>query len=90
VVAVNGAPRLVGAPTVGAKLRVRVPKVTTPGKAKVTYVWKVGGKRVKHATGKTYRITATDRGKKITVVLKIKQRGLKAIRVTTKPVKVRR
>jgi hypothetical protein len=89
-VAVDGTPRLVGTAAVGARLRVRVPEVTTPGKAKVTFTWKVGGKRVKGATGKTYRIAATDRGKKIKVVLKIKQRGLKAIRVTTKPVRVRR
>ena len=89
-ITLDGTPRLVGAATVGAKLRVRVPKVTTPGKAKVKYIWKVGGKRVKHATGKTYRIVASDRGKRIKVVLKIRQPGLKAIRVTTKPVKVRR
>ena len=88
-VAVDGTPRLVGAPTVGARLRVRVPEVTTPGRAKVTVTWKVGGKRVTGATGTTYRIRTTDRGKKIQAVLRIRQPGLKQIRVHTKPVRIR-
>jgi hypothetical protein len=89
-VTVDGTPRLVGAPTVGARLRVRVPEVTTPGKARVAITWKVGGKRVKGATGTTYRIKTSDRGKRIQAVLRIKQPGLTQIRVHTKQVRIRR
>ncbi len=90
VIGLSGAPRLVGTGQVGAKLRVRLPKVTTPGKAAVKITWVANGKKIKGAKGKTYRIRLADRGKRIKAVVKIEQRGFKAVKVTTKAVKVRR
>jgi hypothetical protein len=90
VIALSGAPRLLGTPQVGARLRVKMPKITTPGRAKVTYTWKVNGKKIKGITGKTYKVRAADAGKRVKVVLKITKRGFKPMKVATKPVRIRR
>jgi Ca2+-binding RTX toxin-like protein len=90
VVTLDGTPRLVGVRTVGSRLRVRLPEVTSPGGVMVKLTWKADGKRIKGAKGWSYRVRKADRGKKIHVVLKISQRGLEPIKVTTRTVKIKR
>jgi hypothetical protein len=90
VVTLDGTPRLVGKRTIGTRLRVRLPEVTSPGAAKVKITWKANGKKIKGAKGWSYRVRTADRGKKIHVVLRISQRGLAPIKVTTRTVKIKR
>jgi Ca2+-binding RTX toxin-like protein len=89
-VTLDGTPRLVGTHKVGARLRVRLPKVTTPGRATVTITWKVDGKRVKGVDGRSYKIRSADRGKKIKAVVKVAQPGLKPVKVSSRTVRIRR
>jgi len=55
-----------GKPAVGRKLRAVVPRLSAPAQA-WTYQWLRGGKPIKGATKKAYKIRKADRGRKLTV-----------------------
>ncbi|WP_210438985.1 glycosyl hydrolase [Nocardioides xinjiangensis] len=61
-------PRLVGKARVGSRLKARHGQ-WTPQAASYAYTWKANGKVIKGATGKTYKLEAKDRRKKITVTV---------------------
>lgn len=74
----------------GKKIAGRTVKVSTgtyaPKADKITYQWQRSGKPVKGATKSTYRVTAADRGKKLTVKVSAIKNGY-ATRATTLTVK---
>lgn len=67
-------PRIVGTTKVGKTLTAN-PGTWTPAAASYTYVWKANGKVVSGAKAKTYRVRATDKGKKITVTVTASSRA---------------
>jgi hypothetical protein len=72
-----------GKAKVGKKLTAKVGKL--PSGFKVTYQWYAGGKKIKKATKKTFKITKKQKGKKITVKVTIKKAGYKTVTKTSKP-----
>jgi len=81
-VTVRKKPRVTGTAKVGKRLSVS--KGTyAPGKVTVTYRWLRGGKAIKGATKKTYRLTKKDRGKRVSVVVSVKAKGYATKKVTT-------
>jgi hypothetical protein len=79
-------PKVTGTPKVGKVLTAK--KGTyTPATAKATYVWLRNGKAIKGATKTTYKLTAKDRGKRISVRITYKYPGARTV---TKTVKVRK
>jgi hypothetical protein len=82
-------PVLKGVKQVGAKLRVR--GSWTPRPARVRHTWLRNGKRIKGATGRTYRLRRADAGKRISVRLKLTAPGVTtAVLTSRKTKKVRR
>ncbi len=67
-------PKLVGKARVGSKLTARNGQ-WTPAATSYTYVWKANGKVIKGAKGKSYKLKAKDRGKKITVTVTAHRAG---------------
>jgi hypothetical protein len=67
-------PRLVGKARVGSRLTARNGQ-WTPAATAYTYVWKANGKVIKDARGKSYKLKAKDRGKKITVTVTAHRAG---------------
>ncbi|MGW2092040.1 hypothetical protein [Promicromonospora sukumoe] len=61
-------PKITGTPKVGAKLAV-VRGTWTPQPTTVKYQWKVAGKSVKGATGSTFKVPTSARGKRVAVVV---------------------
>lgn len=75
--------RVVGTARVGKKLRARAPKWSVKP-TKVRYQWYRGGKAIKRATKATYRLTAKDRGKRISVRVKASRAGYKSAAAKSK------
>ena len=69
----TGKTKVAGTPKVGAKLKA-TSKGWTSG-TKLTYQWQRGGKNIKGATKATYKVTKTDVGKKLRVVVTGKKVG---------------
>ncbi|MFI8526378.1 hypothetical protein ACIGB8_18105 [Promicromonospora sukumoe] len=61
-------PKITGTPKVGAKLAV-VRGTWTPQPTTVKYQWKVAGKVVKGATGSTFKVPSSAKGKRVSVVV---------------------
>ncbi|GAA1914971.1 M12 family metallo-peptidase [Nocardioides hwasunensis] len=86
-------PKLKGTPRVGRVLSVKLkgwkPK---PGKkgVKVRYQWMRNGKKIKGAKKATYRVSRKDRGKKVSVVVKVKKKYYATAKKRSKKLKVRR
>jgi secreted trypsin-like serine protease len=59
--------RVTGTPTVGQRLRVTAPAAAGYTTPRITYRWLRNGKPIPRATRSTYRLTNTDRGKRIAV-----------------------
>ncbi len=73
---------------VKAGVQLKAPK-TVAGFTKVSYQWLRGGKKIKKATGRAYRLTKADRGKKISCKITLTPAGGGAkVIITTAPVKV--
>ncbi len=86
-------PKLRGVPRAGRVLSVTLkgwkPKPAKKS-VKVRYQWMKNGKKIKGAKKATYRLRAKDRGKKISVVVKVKKKGYATTKRSSKKVKVRR
>ncbi len=86
-------PKLRGVPRVGRVLSVSIkgwkPKPAKKS-VKVRYQWMKNGKKIKGAKKSTYRVRGKDRGKKITVVVKVKKKGYETAKRSSKKVKIRR
>ncbi|RYB94465.1 hypothetical protein EUA93_08985 [Nocardioides oleivorans] len=86
-------PKLKGVPRAGRVLSVKLkgwkPK---PGKkgVKVRYQWMRNGKNIKGAKKATYRLGRKDRGKKVSVVVKVKKKYYDTAKKSSKKIKVRR
>lgn len=80
-------PVIAGTRKVGRTLHVDV--TATPG-ATVRYQWLRNGHAVTRATGATYKVKRTDRGKKLSVTVTASARGLTAITRTSKAVRIKR
>jgi hypothetical protein len=83
----------VGTVAIKGKVKVgRTLKATVKGAtsgATVTYRWLRGGKAIKGATKATYKLTAKDRGKRISVRITLTKSGYtKAVKTTKKTAKV--
>jgi len=81
-------PVITGTAKAGKTLKVKVGS-WSPTPSTVQIRWSVGGKVVK-ATGSTYKVRATDKGKKITVTVTGKRTGYTTKAVTSKSVTVKR
>ncbi|MBS2936261.1 hypothetical protein KDN32_00720 [Nocardioides sp. J2M5] len=86
-------PKLRGVPRVGRVLSVKLkgwkPKPAKKS-VKVRYQWMKNGKKIKGAKKATYRVRPKDRGKKITVVVKVKKKGYATAKRSSKKLKIRR
>ena len=76
-------PKVKGTAKVGKTLKA-TKGTYKPKKVKVSYQWLRGKKAVKGATKKTYKVTAKDAGKKLSVRVTAKKSGLKKVKVTSK------
>ncbi len=79
-------PRIKGKVQVGRKLTA-VPGAWTPAGVTFTYQWMRGNKVVRAATGKTYKLTKKDVGKKIRVVVTGSKSGYNPASATSKQTK---
>ena len=75
-------PTIKGTARVGAKLTVRAPKFKQKG-VKITYRWLANGKAIKKATKRTFRITAKQKGKRISVRITATKKGFARTVVTS-------
>jgi len=82
-------PKVKGTAKVGRTLKATKGKYK-PKKVKVSYQWLRGKKAIKGATRKTYKVTAKDAGKKLSVKVTARKSGLKKAKVTSKKVVVKR
>ncbi|WP_235734890.1 hypothetical protein [Nocardioides alcanivorans] len=83
-------PRVSGKATVGKKLTAK-PGAWQPKKVKFSYQWLRGGKPIKGATKKTYKLKAADRKKRIQVKVTGKLGGYKTVtKASGKTAKVKR
>lgn len=84
-------PLAAGKPTVSGKARVGATLTAKPGKwvtkPSFTYRWLRNGKTIGGATGKTYKLTAADRGKRISVRVSGAKEGFSAASVDSAPTK---
>ncbi|MET3961727.1 hypothetical protein ABIE44_001661 [Marmoricola sp. OAE513] len=78
----TGKPKITGTVKVGKTLTATA---GTWGPAPVTlkYQWKIGGKSVSGATGKTFKVPASAKGKKIAVTVTGTKTGYKTVAVTS-------
>jgi hypothetical protein len=76
--------RVTGKPKVGNKLKIAV---TVPSGARVTYRWFAGGKKIKHATKRSLKLTKALKHKRIKVKVVVRVPGQPAV---VKIVKVRK
>ncbi len=87
VVVLSGLPTIVGPARAGQTLSIRhgawSPAATVSG-----YQWLRNGKAIARATGATYRVTAADRGAKLTVLITVKRGRVVVATVTTAAVAV--
>jgi hypothetical protein len=82
-------PAVVGKARVGRTLKVKVGS-WSPAPQSFTYAWTRDAKPIRKATKPRYRITARDRGHRITVSVTGRRAGLPDLTTTTRPVRVRR
>jgi hypothetical protein len=68
------APRIVGAPQVGTMLTAK-PGRWSPSRAKTHVRWYADGKRIRGATGRSYRVRGADAGKRITIKVSARADG---------------
>jgi hypothetical protein len=85
---VSGKPKLAGPAKVGKKLKASVGS-WTPAPASFRYTWLRNGKPIKRATKATYKVTAKDRGKKISVRVTGSGPGYPSLSVTSPAKKVK-
>jgi len=83
------APKISGRHRVGARLRASKGSWSVRPTS-VSYRWYRGGKAIRKATRKTYRVTAKDRGRALKVRVTVARKGYKAAHRTSKPVKIPR
>ncbi|MFV0432553.1 MAG: S8 family serine peptidase [Leucobacter sp.] len=76
------APKAKGAAKVGRTLKVSAGK-WTEGSLKRSYQWLRNGKKISGATGKSYKLTSKDRGKKISVRETVKRSSYKNATATS-------
>ncbi|KAA1374599.1 hypothetical protein [Aeromicrobium fastidiosum] len=76
-------PTVKGSPKVGKKLAVRSKGTWTAPGHRFTYQWLRNGKVIKKATRTTYRLTAKDRRKKISVRVSASRAGLPTVSATS-------
>jgi hypothetical protein len=82
-----GVPKIAGVKAVGRSLKVKTGRWSAS--PKFSYRWYRNGKAIKAATGAVYKLTAKDRGKRITVRVTATKPGYaKAVR-TTRAVRVK-
>lgn len=81
-------PHIKGQARVGKRL-VATPGRWSPKPTTVRYTWLRNGKRIKKATKKAYRVVRRDRGKKVSVRVKVSRKGFKPRSATSRPVRVR-
>lgn len=83
-------PKVTGTAKVGRTLTAK-PGSWSPKPSKIAYQWKANGKAIKGATKKTYKIKSADRGKRITVTVKVSKKGyLTTSKTSGKTAKVKR
>jgi len=75
-------PKIKGKPKVGKKLTAK-PGSWGPGEVKLSYQWLRNGKAIKGATGKKYKLTKKDKGKKLQVRVTGKKPGFATEKVTS-------
>jgi hypothetical protein len=81
-------PRISGTVAVGSKLRAKAG--VWPAKAKLSFKWYRSGKAIAKATGSVYKLRQADRGKRISVKVKVTWPGTGSVTkasAKTKPVK---
>jgi len=84
----SGKPKVAGTAAVGRKLKVKQATVT-PAATQVVYQWLRNGKAIKKATKSSYKLTAADLGKKISLRITYIRPGYTSLVVSTKAVKVK-
>jgi len=82
-IVVRKKPKIKGKAKVGKKLKATKGKYT-PGGVKIAYRWLRNGKAIKGASKKTYKVSAKDARKKLSVRVKVKKAGYKKVKVTSK------
>ena len=83
--------KVTGTPRAGNKLTATLVKpMTLPKGSKLTYQWKLDGRRIIGATKARYRPTRNQVGKALRVTITITAPGYTPRRVTSKPLKIRR
>jgi len=84
------APKITGTVKVGRTLTASA-GTWSPKYSKITYQWKADGKAIKGATKKTYKLTSSSAGKRITVTVKASKKGyLTKTKTSAKSAKVAR
>ncbi|AIY19261.1 hypothetical protein GUY44_02530 [Pimelobacter simplex] len=87
---VTGRPTLTGTAKVGSKLKVVVPRATTPAGATVTIQWLLGGKPIPKANRKALKLNSPlYRGKKVQARVTYTLKGYAPVVLTTAKVKVK-
>ncbi|WP_297104019.1 RCC1 domain-containing protein [Tessaracoccus sp.] len=82
---VTGAtPSISGSTKVGSKLTAK-PGTWKPSGVKLSYQWLRDGKKIKEATTSSYTLTASDKGKKISVAVTGSKKGYTSVTLTSKP-----
>lgn len=81
-------PRLRGTARVGSRL-VATAGTWSPKPEKVRFSWLRNGKVIKGATRKAYRVTRRDRGKRISVRVKVVRSGFTSAAASSRPRRVR-
>lgn len=81
--------RLDGVPAVGRTLKVLMGHIQ-PSPKSIKFRWFRDGKRLRGATTRKYRVRKADTGHKVRAVLTARRDGYRDLRVTTKPLLVRR
>ncbi len=77
-------PTLKGTPSVGKKLTIRSKGAWAPAPTSFSYQWLRGGKKISGATKSSYRLTAKDRRKKVSVRVSAVRPGVPNVAVTSK------
>ncbi|HEY1118611.1 MAG TPA: hypothetical protein VGE43_12945, partial [Acidimicrobiales bacterium] len=82
-------PSVTGTPRVGRTLTAK-PGTWSPDWARTTFQWRRDGKPVAGADGRTYRLTARDRGRSLSVAVTAVLPRVDSVVAVSRPVRVRR
>ena len=82
----SSAPKITGVAKVGSTLKVAVQRATP--KALISYQWLQDGKLIKGATGSTFKVPSTLKGKKVSVRVTQSETGYLSITQTTAAIKI--